>query len=109
MRRCRPLIPMALACSLTIAAAILPSVARAELADEVEPMDPETRGLAIIADLLLARPLGLVATVAGSTIFLAGLPFAAASGDFAEPARLLIEEPAYFTFTRPLGQIDSLR
>lgn len=57
-------------------------------------------------DLVLARPLGLVGTVLGSAAFIVSLPFDAISGDVSGPARKLIEEPAQFTFSRPLGQFD---
>lgn len=99
-------LPAALACALLLTS----SMALAQQAPGiVEPMDPETRGLAAVADVLLARPLGLVATVVGTGIFVAALPFEALSGDVREPARLLVVEPARFTFTRPVGQIDTLR
>jgi hypothetical protein len=57
-------------------------------------------------DLLLARPVGLAATVLGTAIFVVGLPFEAISGDFADPARRLVVEPAKFTFTRKLGVME---
>lgn len=57
-------------------------------------------------DLLLARPVGMAATVLGTGIFILGLPFEALSGDFADPARRLVVEPAKFTFTRKLGVME---
>ncbi|HEY2775968.1 MAG TPA: hypothetical protein VGK20_18150 [Candidatus Binatia bacterium] len=63
-------------------------------------------GLAMVADLVIARPLGLVCTVAGTAFFLLGLPFEAASGDIQTPAHYLIVEPARYTFRRPLGNIS---
>lgn len=105
MTRRRTLAPMALAFSLLLAA--LPRPAAAELRDS-EPMNPETRGVAIVADILLARPFGLAATAIGATLYIVAFPFAAMSGDMTSPAETLVGEPARFTFTRPLGQIDSL-
>lgn len=61
-------------------------------------------GMAMAADLLIARPLGLAATLLGTVVFVASLPFQALAGNFADPARELVVEPATFTFTRPLGQ-----
>jgi hypothetical protein len=55
------------------------------------------------ADLIIARPLGLAATVLGTAVFIVALPFSAISGNVSDPARRLIVEPAEFTFTRPLG------
>lgn len=61
-------------------------------------------GMAMAADLLVARPLGLAATLLGTAVFVVSLPFQALAGNFADPARELVVEPATFTFTRPLGQ-----
>ncbi len=63
-------------------------------------------GLAIVADLAIARPLGLVATVAGAALFIVGLPFAAISGDISTPAHRMVVEPAQYTFSRPLGELS---
>jgi hypothetical protein len=67
---------------------------------------PEPNGISMIADFLIARPLGLVATIAGATVYVLALPFAAMAGDIHTPAELLVAEPARFTFVRPLGAID---
>jgi len=68
------------------------------------PEDEPTE-VSIAADLLVVRPLGLVATILGTTAFFLGLPFAAMAGDIATPGRVLVEEPAQFTFDRPLGRL----
>jgi hypothetical protein len=67
---------------------------------------PEPNGISMIADFLIARPLGLVATVVGATVYVVAFPFAAMAGDIHTPAVMLVEEPAKFTFVRPLGAID---
>jgi len=59
---------------------------------------------AIAVDLLVVRPLGIVATVCGSALCLLSLPFAAAGGSMQEVYDKTIAEPAAFTFKRPLGQ-----
>jgi hypothetical protein len=61
---------------------------------------------AMAFDLALARPVGLAATVLGTAVFVVGLPFEALSGDFSDPARRLVVEPAKFTFTRKLGVME---
>jgi hypothetical protein len=71
-----------------------------------EEPGPEPNGISMIADFLVARPLGLVATIAGATVYVLAFPFAAMAGDIHTPAELLVEEPARFTFVRPLGAID---
>lgn len=110
MMRRRILAPTALApAALALALAALPAVAAAQMDDRHDrPMNPETRGIAIVADLIFARPLGLVATAGGSVLYLVALPFAALSGDYTTPAEALVGEPARYTFTRPLGDVDSL-
>jgi hypothetical protein len=56
------------------------------------------------ADALIGRPVGLAATVLGTTTFVATLPFTAFSGSVRDAARGLIKEPGAWTFTRPLGE-----
>lgn len=123
MRHRKNLPTLVLAFSLTVAVAAVPTLSLAQDAggtvtgatvggtdpDRPDPMDPQTRGLAVVADILLARPLGLVATLAGSALFLVALPFEAMSGDIGTPAELLMGQPARYTFTRPVGEIESLR
>ena len=56
------------------------------------------------ADALIGRPLGLGATVLGTTAFVATLPFTIPSRSVRDAARGLVVEPARWTFKRPLGQ-----
>jgi hypothetical protein len=55
------------------------------------------------ADLLLVRPVGIVATAVGSVIFVVALPFTLISGDTQHSLDKLIKEPGRYTFNRPLG------
>lgn len=55
------------------------------------------------ADAILARPLLLVTTVAGTAVFIGTLPFSYLSGSVCPTAKVLIADPAYQTFQRPLG------
>ena len=64
---------------------------------------------AIIADGLLMRPGGIVATVLGTAVFVVTLPFSIPTRSVDKAAQKLIVDPARFTFVRPLGQIDSAR
>lgn len=59
---------------------------------------------AIVMDTLVARPAGMVATVAGTAVFIVALPFSLLTGDTADVARKLVAAPAGYTFTRPLGE-----
>ncbi len=58
---------------------------------------------AMFADFVLLRPVGIVALVAGSALFVISLPFSALGGNVKVAARSLVVKPAKFTFTRPLG------
>lgn len=60
----------------------------------------------MIADFVLVRPLGFVATVVGTAFFIVSLPFSGPSGSADVAFKKLVKEPACFTFTRPLGQLD---
>lgn len=60
-------------------------------------------GLEMVADLVVARPLGVVITVLGTAAFVATLPFSAAGGNMKESAQALVVNPAKETFVRCLG------
>lgn len=57
------------------------------------------------ADALLVRPLGFVATVLGSVLFVVSLPFSALGGNVGEVGQRLVVDPALFTFKRPVGDL----
>jgi len=58
----------------------------------------------MMADGVLARPLGLISTVIGSTFFVITLPFTIPSNSVDAAKQQLIDYPAWFTFKRPLGE-----
>src|SRR5215470_84231 len=62
---------------------------------------------AMVADLLVARPLGVVFTAVGATVFVVSLPFTAAAGGVKEAAHGLVVGPAKETFVRCLGCASS--
>lgn len=59
----------------------------------------------MVADALVARPLGLGATVIGTAAWIITLPFSALGGNVNEAAQTLIVAPARYTFVRPLGEL----
>jgi hypothetical protein len=61
---------------------------------------------AMIADVIIARPAGIVAIVLGTAAFIVALPFAAISGSVEPVARTLVADPFQFTFTRPVGDFS---
>ncbi len=58
---------------------------------------------AIVMDVLLIRPLGLISATLGTAVFIVSLPFAIPSGSVATIGEKLVLDPLRFTFTRPLG------
>ena len=79
------------------------SFARAEqYATDVPPTAEAMAG-----DVLFVRPLGLAATILGMATFIVALPFTIPSGSVGSSAKVLIGEPASYTFSRPLGQTQA--
>ena len=64
---------------------------------------------AMAGDLLVARPFGVVWTVAGSALFVVSLPFTALGGNVKQAANTLVIGPAKETFVRCLGCTTSGR
>ena len=69
-----------------------------------QTVDEENSGALMTADLVLARPLGIVATVLGCAVFIVSLPFSLLGGNTKQASQKLIKDPASFTFVRPLGE-----
>ena len=86
---------------ICVLAVALGSVASSSASDNSGPME-------VAADALVLRPACLVATVIGSAIFVVALPVAAISKSVKKTANALVVKPANATFTRPLGEMDSL-
>ncbi|MEW5709997.1 MAG: hypothetical protein AB1830_14000 [Pseudomonadota bacterium] len=67
--------------------------------------DPETGdpGAAMAADVLFARPIGLVGTVLGAALWVVSLPFTLPSRSTDEAGEALVGKQLRYTFERPLG------
>jgi hypothetical protein len=63
--------------------------------------EPGAAGM--IIDGLVVRPLGLVATLIGSVVFVVTLPFSALGGNVDQARENLVDAPVGYTFTRCLG------
>ncbi len=88
----------------TLAALILiPFAAEALAQDPFSESD--NSGEKMAADLILIRPLGIVATVFGSAVFVASLPFSLLGGNPGEALNSLMVAPVKYTFARPLGEL----
>lgn len=93
--------------NLTAAAAIAVCSSVAYADEFREGIDGSPSAGAMAFDLVIVRPVGLVATVLGAGLFVLQLPLSLIQGEPpSEPAKKLVEEPAKFTFTRPLGVMD---
>ena len=66
-------------------------------------VDDSPNEWAMVGDLLVARPVGLVMTAGGAAVWLVSLPFTLLSGHTAEAAETLIVGPGASTFMRCLG------
>lgn len=64
------------------------------------------KGTDMLVDVVVMRPLGLVATVVGTALTIVALPFTIPTGSVGDSAREMIVKPAEYTFKRPLGQFD---
>lgn len=58
----------------------------------------------MLADFILVRPLGIIATAVGTIMFGLSYPFSALGGNVDEAYQKMMVEPARFTFKRPLGK-----
>lgn len=85
------------------ALAALLSVASGVTADSATVLEEDPSAGAMTADLLLVRPLMLVATVVGGAVWLVSSPFSAAGGNAQTAADTLVVGPAKNTFVRCLG------
>ena len=90
---------------ITIIAAmlIMPLATTSALAIEYwDAEDPS--GGEMVFDVVVLRPVGLVATAVGCVFWVVSSPFAALGGNMDVASEKLVKDPAAFTFKRPLGQ-----
>ena len=56
-------------------------------------------------DMVILRPVGLIAIAGGTFIYLISLPLSWAGGNQEEALENLVKKPAEYTFKRPLGDL----
>jgi hypothetical protein len=61
----------------------------------------------VLVDAVIARPIGLLTTIAGAVAFVVSLPFTLPSNSVDRAKEALVVKPARYTFKRPIGQLDS--
>lgn len=69
-------------------------------------LDRQNSPMVMTIDLVLCRPLGLVAMLGGTLIFVVSSPFSALGGNIEEAWDSLVVNPAEYTFKRQLGKFD---
>lgn len=90
---------------ITIAAMMTMPLATDTLAAEYfETEDPS--GGAMMFDLAVVRPVGIIATAIGCVFFVVSSPFSALGGNINTAGEKLVKDPAAFTFKRPLGDFN---
>jgi hypothetical protein len=57
-------------------------------------------------DLIVARPIGVVAGILGTAVFIASLPFTIPTGGVGDAANMFIVQPFQFSFTREFPDED---
>ncbi len=83
---------------------MIPYATAAHSAEYFETEDPS--GGAMMFDLAVVRPVGIVATAVGCVFFVVSAPFAALGGNIDTASEKLVKDPAAFTFKRPLGDFN---
>jgi len=70
------------------------------------PPDQETGfdDIPVIIDVLILRPVGLATCVLGVAASIVAMPFALPSDSTKQVYQLLIADPFYYTFKRPIGK-----
>jgi len=87
-----------LAATVMVACLALPQALWAK-----EAVDDGPNGFAMVGDLLVARPIGVVMTAVGTAAWVVSLPFTLLAGHAEEAAETLILGPGAATFVRCLG------
>jgi hypothetical protein len=80
---------------------IIPVGSTAMAQEYFEREDPG--GGAMLFDLCVVRPVGMVATAVGTVAFVLSWPFSAMGDNSDVASQKLVKDPAAYTFKRPLG------
>jgi hypothetical protein len=100
-----PFRTLTVALALLFGLQVLPAQAQAEQHGSGDPTYEleAPPAYAMIGDLLIARPLLIVATVVGAALFVVALPFTALGGNVADAGQALVVDPGRAAFVRCLG------
>ena len=89
---------------LTVSFLIFSTLSPVALAEEYYESMGEKGGY-MAADLVILRPMGIIATAVGSIVYVISLPFSIPGGNQEEAYQKLVADPAKYTFQRPLGEM----
>jgi hypothetical protein len=64
---------------------------------------PQPDSAVMLADFLVARPIGFASLIIGTVAFVLSSPFSALGDNVCQAYNLMIVDPALYTFKRPLG------
>jgi hypothetical protein len=64
----------------------------------------EPAGGEMLYDLIVIRPVGIIATAVGTVTFVFSLPFSALGRNVDSAGQKLVKDPFKYTFLRPLGE-----
>jgi len=90
----------------SLAVAVMTAVMAAQPVLATEQLPKDRAGGDMFLDAVFARPMGLIAIVAGSVGFVVALPFTIFSGSVGSSADAMVKKPIDYTFKRPLGQLE---
>jgi hypothetical protein len=90
--------------TLIIALALIAVPCSVTAEDQFE--DGQVKAIKMAADVVIARPVGMVSIAIGFGFFVISSPFSALGGNIGDAWHTLVASPAKFTFTRPLGQFE---
>ena len=93
--------PLAAMFAATWLLSLSPSTSVAAFGDLDDPEDLTAGRMA--ADTFVVRPVGAVATLLGSVVYVISLPFSYSGGNQQQAYKALVQDPAEYTFQRPLG------
>jgi hypothetical protein len=81
---------------LTLVSAVFPMEGWAESTRTTRTTDDEIP----LLDLLIARPMGVLAGIAGTGVFIVTLPFTIPTKSTQKASKMLITDPMHFSFSR---------
>ena len=73
---------------------------------EANPAGSGENAMSMIADFVVCRPIGILATLGGSALYILSYPFTYLGKNTEDAKRTFIEYPFHYTFRRPLGDFD---